>query len=140
MQQVLRRAFLQLTLILLVSSCNAAHSSENRASENRASENRASENRASESRASETTASPAASGKTCDPQSNHDCAAGEYCKTEMGVGFYKKGVCAPKTNMCNMLYQAVCGRDGKTYPNACHAARTGVNLAYTGACKPSKSQ
>jgi hypothetical protein len=36
--------------------------------------------------------------------------------------------------MCPMIYQPVCGADGKTYPNQCHATRAGVKISHTGSC------
>lgn len=36
--------------------------------------------------------------------------------------------------MCSMIYQPVCGVDGKTYPNACHASRSRVKIAHAGGC------
>ncbi|HEY3815044.1 MAG TPA: Kazal-type serine protease inhibitor domain-containing protein [Caulobacteraceae bacterium] len=41
--------------------------------------------------------------------------------------------------MCNMLYQPVCGRNGHTYPNRCHARRAGVKVRHTGACSANSS-
>jgi hypothetical protein len=37
--------------------------------------------------------------------------------------------------MCPMIYSPVCGVNGKTYPNACHAARDGENIDHEGACR-----
>ena len=36
--------------------------------------------------------------------------------------------------MCPMIYQPVCGVDGKTYPNQCHATRAGAKVSHAGAC------
>lgn len=42
----------------------------------------------------------------------------------------------PET-VCTDLYSPVCGRDGKTYSNACEANLQGVIVASEGACKSS---
>ena len=69
----------------------------------------------------------------CAGPSDPACGADAYCKSESSAPD-AGGQCAPRPQMCPMIYQPVCGADGRTYPNACHAARAGVNLAHDGAC------
>jgi hypothetical protein len=70
----------------------------------------------------------------CAGPSDPACGPDAYCKAESALN--AGGRCAPRPQMCPMIYQPVCGADGRTYPNACHAARAGVNLAHDGACEP----
>lgn len=51
-----------------------------------------------------------------------------------------EGRCAPRPQVCPMIYHPVCGADGRTYPNVCHAERAGVALAHGGACESSGSR
>jgi hypothetical protein len=44
------------------------------------------------------------------------------------------GTCTTKPQICNDLAMPVCGCDGKTYPNSCYAARSGVSVASQGSC------
>lgn len=38
--------------------------------------------------------------------------------------------------VCPEIYDPVCGEDGVTYSNACHARCAGVEIAHSGACEP----
>jgi hypothetical protein len=37
-------------------------------------------------------------------------------------------------DICTEQYEPVCGCDGRTYGNACHAQREGVRVAHQGEC------
>ncbi|XP_062600249.1 serine protease inhibitor dipetalogastin-like [Saccostrea cucullata] len=41
----------------------------------------------------------------------------------------------PRPSVCNMDYRPVCGKDNKTYSNACRARAAGVPIASQGKCK-----
>ena len=73
---------------------------------------------------------PWASNEPC--WSNQECDADHYCfSTDCGATI---GVCIPRPASCSGTFVPVCGCDGITYTNACHAAMAGVNVAYNGAC------
>lgn len=77
---------------------------------------------------------PRATPLACAGPSDPACGPDAYCKAESAQP-NTGGRCAPRPQMCPMIYQPVCGGDGRTYPNACHAARAGVNAAHSGACE-----
>jgi hypothetical protein len=63
------------------------------------------------------------------------CADGLYCKYHEQCGADDSGgSCEVKPDLCPDIFQEVCGCDGKTYPNACFAARAGVSTVHEGAC------
>ncbi len=70
-------------------------------------------------------------------KTNAQCGAKQFCWHRPGHcdGF---GICAPIPDACTMQYDPVCGCNGKTYSNACHAYMEGVSVAHAGECKPAK--
>jgi hypothetical protein len=76
-------------------------------------------------------------GEICGGFAGFQCEPGLYCdfapETSCGAGD-QAGVCAPSPDACIQIFDPVCGCDGKTYGNACEAARLGVSVAHEGAC------
>ncbi len=72
----------------------------------------------------------------CGGPSGATCGSGAYCNLAMGacLGPYPTGTCEPKPTSCPGVSSPVCGCDGKTYDNACKAAKAGTAAALAGAC------
>ena len=66
--------------------------------------------------------------------SNAFCPPTSYCQFPQGV-CQGIGTCRPRPEVCLAVYEPVCGGDGRTYGNACEAARAGVSVAYRGPCR-----
>ena len=74
-------------------------------------------------------------GAPCGPH-GATCGPGEYCMVENGTcgDAAQAGTCAPRPELCTLDYTPVCGCDGATYSNRCHAAAAGVSVNYAGEC------
>lgn len=75
-------------------------------------------------------------GQACSPNSGGPLptcgSALEYCNVGSACGV--RGVCAARPRVCTAVVFPVCGCDGKTYRNACEAARAGVSVRSTESC------
>lgn len=76
-------------------------------------------------------------GKTCGTRGvSGECSKGSYCDYRTQCGATDTGgKCTKKPELCPHLVAPVCGCDGKSYNNACEAARDGSSVAAQGACK-----
>lgn len=77
----------------------------------------------------------------CGSRGLPPCEPGSYCDWDDNGGAAcgaddRPGVCRPIPEMCYEIYAPVCGCDGQTYSNDCHAAEAGVDVAAAGACAP----
>jgi hypothetical protein len=64
------------------------------------------------------------------------CAAGQVCRWGWcGAGPNDIGTCEPLEETCPDTRELVCGCDGVTYQNACHARRAGTAVASNGTCR-----
>lgn len=88
----------------------------------------------------------AASCKAIEPTEPQRCGgfAGRKCSEEQQYCDFGstgqcgvadgQGVCKTKPEFCPEIFKPVCGCDGKTYGNACEAARAGASVKHEGKC------
>jgi hypothetical protein len=73
----------------------------------------------------------------CGTRGGATCAGGEFCNFEPDVecgATDAGGTCEAVPEVCDAMYQPVCGCDNRTHANACTTHRDGISVKHDGLC------
>lgn len=78
----------------------------------------------------------AGAGERCGGGSQFRCDKGLWCEAPPGHCADRRvgGRCANAPQFCTMIYQPVCGCDGKTYSNDCARRSNRISKKHDGVC------
>lgn len=74
---------------------------------------------------------PCVNNEQCDDKTR-------FCLKKTGA-CRGSGVCERRPERCPLIYDPVCGCNGRTYGNACFAHRAGTSVLATGRCEPEEA-
>ena len=79
-------------------------------------------------------AGAAGTGSACGGIARPVCDRGLWCEPQPGQCRRRTGICIRPPEVCTMIYQPVCGCDGKIYGNDCERRGHRVGKAHDGGC------
>jgi hypothetical protein len=76
-------------------------------------------------------------GAVCGGITGKRCPEGQVCDLPAGMcrGADLQGVCKQRPNVCPLIFDPVCGCDGKTYSNDCDRLAAAVQKDHDGPCE-----
>ena len=79
-------------------------------------------------------------GRVVIEKDENGCLLAPKCIIPGEIGLPESPTTRPEKPVCISLWDPVCGKDGKTYSNACWAKVAGVEILHKGVCKESLPQ
>jgi hypothetical protein len=76
-------------------------------------------------------------GTVCGGLLGAQCGEGEFCDFPLGAfcgAADQTGICRSEPEVCEDIFDPVCGCNDQTFPNACEANAAGVSVASAGEC------
>jgi len=81
---------------------------------------------------------PPAGNQSCSKDST--CSTGAFCMKADGMCTKGRGICYAPGQLCPQIWMPVCGCNGQTYSNDCHARGARQNIRSTGSCPKNEDE